>query len=44
MSPCKHQSLAITLKALPEHFTMPSTQFNFEEKYRYQNGFASYHE
>jgi hypothetical protein len=23
---------------------MPVTQFNFQEKYRYQNGFASYHE
>jgi hypothetical protein len=28
----------------PTQSTMPSTQFNFEEKYRYQNGFASYHE
>jgi homogentisate 1,2-dioxygenase len=24
--------------------TMPSTQFAFKEKYRYQNGFNSYHE
>ena len=23
---------------------MPSTQFAFKEKYRYQNGFNSYHE
>jgi hypothetical protein len=23
---------------------MPLTQFAFEEKYRYQNGFNSYHE
>jgi homogentisate 1,2-dioxygenase len=24
--------------------TMPVTQFAFQEKYRYQNGFNSYHE
>lgn len=23
---------------------MPTTQFAFKEKYRYQNGFGSYHE
>jgi len=38
------EALLWLIDLLHTNVTMPSTQFAFKEKYRYQNGFNSYHE